>query len=104
MGGGTGTAVFKDSVVPVKFEIAGGATGDEGGVEGSAVSDAASSVPWAELKALPVFDEALELEVEFVGAAETAVINHKPKPALTSTRPSNEQNLIKIPPPNLLKN
>lgn len=103
----TGSADFDGSEAPVKFEGSEGATaGDKGVVEGWAVSDAESSVAWGVLNLAPLaFDEILELEVALVGgAAETAVTNHKPNPALTSTRPSNEQNLIKIfPPQSLLK-
>lgn len=100
---GTGAAVSNGSAAPVKFESAEGATaGDDGVVGSGAVSDVESSVPWEVLMVPPAVDESLELEVELVGvAAETAVTNHKPNPALTSTRPSNEQNLIKIPPHNL---
>lgn len=101
MGDKTGAAVFDGSAAPV--EGTGGATAGDDGVGGRVVPDAASSAPWGVLNlALPAFDEVLELEVELEGgAAETAVINHKPNPALTSTRPSNEQNLIKISPHNL---
>ena len=95
----TGAPISGACEVLIKLEDAGGATaGNEGVVAGRAVSDAESSAPWEELSFVPpAFEESWELEVELAeGAAETAVTNQKPKPALTSTRPSNEKNRINI--------